>query len=143
MHTLIRRARVCSSSTRRASQPASFAACTANAVSQKRTYETQQTPDCTASSGTHVQRQDGLQQQSQHQQGMPWYNHKHPEDLRDILKLPPFRFQTLIQQEPSILDYQADTLAATLRALNEALHINHVTLVRVLEQRPSKLPCVL
>lgn len=87
-----------------------------------------------------AQRQEQRQsEQQQAAQDVPWHNMKHPEELREILGLPPFRFQTLIHQEPSILGYQADTLRDTLEALAAALHTNHTTLIRVLEQRPGML----
>jgi hypothetical protein len=88
-----------------------------------------------ASHGTQQQQQ----QQMLQQQHLPWYNQPHPEQLRDVLKLPPFRFQTLVHQEPAILGFQSDTLTLTVEALTAALHTTNRVVVSILEERPAVL----
>jgi hypothetical protein len=89
-----------------------------------------------ASQGTQQQQQ---QQQAQTQQHLPWYNQPHPEQLREVLKLPPFRFQTVIHQEPAILGFQSETLSLTVDALAAALHTTNKAVVGILEERPAML----
>jgi hypothetical protein len=97
-----------------------------------------------AGDGTQQKQQQTLQQQhlpQQHmlQQHLPWYNQPHPEQLRDVLKLPPFRFQTLVYQEPAILGFQSDTLSLTIEVLAAALHTTNRAVISILEERPAML----
>jgi hypothetical protein len=97
-----------------------------------------------ASHGTQQKQQQTLQQQhlpqqQALQQHLPWYNQPHAEQLRDVLKLPPFRFQTLVHQEPAILGFQSDTLALTVDALAAALHTTNRAVISILEERPAML----
>lgn len=82
-------------------------------------------------------------QQQRPQQHFPqqpyWYDEQGPQQLRAALQLPSWRFQSLIQQEPSILAYQPDTLQLTLQALCAALHLNIKIVVGIIEQRPGLL----
>lgn len=88
---------------------------------------------------TSAVQQEGFLAERQSQQQLPWYSQPHPEQLREILKLPPYRFQTLIQHEPDILSFQPHTLSVTLEALGAALHANHKAVVGILEERPCLL----
>lgn len=89
-----------------------------------------------ASRGTQQQQQ---QQKAQTQQHLPWYNQPHPEQLREVLKLPPFRFQTVVKQEPAILGFQSETLSLTVDALAAALHTTNKAVVGIIEERPAML----
>jgi len=83
--------------------------------------------------------QQQQQQQDHPQQQQYWYTAVGPQQLQAALQLPSWRFQSLIQQEPSILAYQPETLQATLQALAAALHLNHKAVVGIIEQRPALL----
>jgi hypothetical protein len=74
---------------------------------------------------------EGHPQQQQQQQQQCWFQTEQAESLRQVFKLPPYRFQTLVNQEPNIIFYQADTLALTLQALSEALFSSHKAVVQV------------
>jgi hypothetical protein len=83
----------------------------------------------------------GSQQQPQQHKQQPdyWYEQHGPQQLQQTLQLPSWRFQRLVQQEPSLLAFQGDTLQVTLQALCDALHANHKTVVSIVEQRPALL----
>eukprot|EP00775_Hariotina_reticulata_P010504 gene10504-10664_t len=76
---------------------------------------------------------------SHHQQQQCWFQTEQAESLRQVFNLPPYRFQTLIHQEPTVMSYQVETLALTLQALSEALFSSHKAVVQVIERRPAIL----
>lgn len=84
------------------------------------------------------QHKDAVTASVEHQTAVPWYDNPHSEQLREVLTLPLFRYQTLVQQEPTLLDYRPETLTVTLEALTQALHLNHAAVVQLLERRPGE-----